>query len=506
MTNDPRPSPSRWLLAGGGALALTSLAAGSLRVGQTGVPRWDGADYLLRAEWLRQAVTGESFSHALDALQLGAHPPGHAALIAVVGVVAQVDVEVAARVWALLAMLLTVASGGVVLQRTVRDTPLTAAGLCLLAGSSALCWFSSSPIATSSACCAIALAALSLTVLPRDRWVTALCMGLAVPALCLIRWNLGPTLLLGLTISWVLRRGRASAPQVALLWFPPLLAGLAARALDPGLPARVLRFAVNRSSDMDLLAHLLWLPQTLLAHHGVLGATLLLGGFFVPRGMRDARAADLAFIALVGLAAAWLHPFKIPRLILPFVLLLLPAIALGVSTVLRPWHLRLGAGLLGVGALAVCHLWLLPQHAERRPWDTSPELPRAVSMLLAGETTHLHVFGLHDRLSPPWLTLCALRERPDLELTTRAPKLSTPAAYRDAIETRLRGAPDTARFVVVEPAVATQDFETYRSFQRGYAEALAESAEAVLLENEDLGSLSVAVYGVAPSAVPAEPL
>ncbi|MFN7146957.1 MAG: hypothetical protein ACK4YP_24495, partial [Myxococcota bacterium] len=332
----------RWLVA---ALGVAAAAAGVVRAVDLtwlphGIPSFDVADYVNQALRYRDALAAGRFGD-VGALLLvpNVHPPVHA---------------LALGAW-------LAASGGAMAAACAFEVLLFAFALALLVwvghradpvsgrwaglGAAAVTAWSTehqrlaaAPMTENLALVAALVAvgvAIPVVSRLRDDVGAFLLAGGAVCVAGLVRWNLAPMLLVPFVLAAVVEArsfAQARDARIALLAAPSFFTVVAWERFRPGLFSELAAFFRNVDSGLDPTSaeNLTWVPRTL-AGSGYLGAPVAVGvGALFVAGLVHAWAARLRpppddaplrairlvqLVALVGLTAIAVHPYKLERVL-----------------------------------------------------------------------------------------------------------------------------------------------------------------------------------------------
>lgn len=341
-----------------------------------GVPTFDAADYLEQALTFRDGLRARDGAKVIaQALAPDVHPPLHA---------------LALGVWLL-------ASGGGLPMAMAAELAVFAAGLGALvwlgqrvdpgrggwagAAAAALVAFSGQHQRLAAAPMTENLAMLlSIAAVGLMFRGPPLAAGFAVLAAGLVRFNLLPMLLLP-ALAWAAWQRRRDAWGWVL---PPVLAFAAWRAARPELGDALTTFFTNVDSGVPTWSreNLTWVPRVLVKDVWGPAATALVVGAFVS-GLRGAAPGErlVQAVALVGMAALTLHPYKLERGLHGTVPFLALAATLAVARVAREGR---GVALAGAALAAALGLRLLfPPLPGRLEVGDSPELRAALDDLVA---------------------------------------------------------------------------------------------------------------------------
>ncbi len=417
-----------------------------------GIPTYDVADYVLRGHDLGDALrAGDARTWLARFFTPDLHPPLHPALVGVVFAWGSPTMAAActlAFVELALGLVLLVALG-----RRVDPDVGAVAGLVAAALTSASLLHRN--LATSPMTEPLSLVAVLVTLVlalhvadgPRPPGLDGprrhALVGVAVLAAGFVRYNLVPMLLVPLLLDHALRvalRRRSWMDARPLAWAAPSLVVFGAWwALQPKLESDLRYFFTNNDSGLPLWseANLRWLPETFAAD--VAGAPALVGivalatAWGLVAALRRLRAGGPAgepggepggellvhAFALVGLAALFVHPFKLERNLYTIVPAIYLVAALPVVRLARR-HMALGVGLLAASVLGFVALRGATDGEvdASRSFSSDPELRAALDRVVARArgAERIVIAGAHRELNENLLSLTLRGEAPATEL------------------------------------------------------------------------------------------
>ena len=410
-----------------------------------GVPSLDAGDYLGQAWAYRQALeVWDLQAFFTAALTPNVHPPLHALLLGVVLAALGPEADLAAASAVELLLFVGALGGLVAPARGIdREWGLTV-GLCaaaFVAWSTEHARLSSAPMTENAA-----LLATIVTLILAVRWdrrgttFDALATGVALTLAGLVRWNLGPMLLLPLLIAG----HRDHRVTLHLLVVPTFATLVVWSALRPELGEALRAFFTNVDSGVPLWTkeNLLWLPTaTSDAYHGPLGTGLVVlfslvalrGRAGAPRALFAPGHRILLLTALVGAVALTVHPFKIHRAMHGLVALLDLIAAFGALAALSYLPARLRPGATGIVLVLALAASLSQRSARMRlEMEESEERLKLLDDVVAasGQPGHVVISG-HIRWFPATTVALWYRRAGWREVTIDTPVIEGCLAYTE---------------------------------------------------------------------------
>lgn len=481
------------LLIGAAGVLLLTLRTFETQLAIPGLPDWDASKFLLRAARIARDPA------AVAAPDL--HGPLHPTLLAAwLGLTGE-TLEAARRFGTLMTLCCAGSIAG--LGARLRSWPagVAAASLYLVGAETIRLGTSTMSEPTSALFVVLTVLAAAWPVQDGDHPVSDWLTGVFLLLATLTRWSNLPWLLLSL-IVW--KRGFRAG------WIAPTTVVLGGWLLaKPALAGQIAAFLANRSSDLGLLDHLLFVPRGLVTDGlGLVGLAVLLGlvgaaiatvrpwDRDIVTAETDRRMQLVLWTFAVGALLVTLHPYKPVRQLYPLV----PLAALGAVLPLR-WHLPDQARALGLFAGFVLLLLGRPSTGTL-PFTAHRPTAEILEFLEEGfagqDVPWIWVVGTSNRLSAPLIAWTLRDTAPVREWAPPATAAGRepPDPRRDPVyaerTAKVLGA--GAAVVSLQPRHDSVYDDPWTRYQRNYSSAISALASQHAEHRDARRTIAVRIY------------